>query len=60
MMEYLIELFTLEISNIVILVVKELKFSDQNLINRIEDDLKKQLLIVHNFKDSKTIEEIEY
>ena len=64
--ESFIQNFIILYSNIILLVINNLSVSEQKLINKIKNNLKlfsnkdKKLIIIHNLKDYKKIEEIRY
>jgi len=61
--EFFLQNLIINISDILLLVVGELTYSEQLLINRIKEVCKKQnkkrILIIHNLKELRTKEEVE-
>ena len=63
MTEFFLQNLIINISDILLLVVGELTYSEQLLINRIKEvskkNNKKRILIIHNLKELRTREEVE-
>ena len=63
MAESFLENFIINVSDILLVVIGELTYSDQLLINKIKDECKKQnkgrIFIIHNLKDFRTINQVE-
>ena len=63
MTESFIENFIINVSDILLVVIGELTYSEQLLINKIKDECKKQnkgrIFIIHNLKEFRTVKQVE-
>ena len=58
--EHFMQRFLLDCANVILIVVNQLTFADQRLINRIISDFeeKKRIFVVHNFSNLCTVEDV--
>ena len=63
MTETFLENFIINVSDILLIVIGELTYSEQLLINKIKDECKQhnkgRVFIVHNLKEFRTVEQVE-